>query len=96
MTLAEQIARIIDPQSWALYDANMRHRGDRPQVTPFVSLAKAEQAIAIVREEAAKVADRHESEWGRIWRNDYNPHTEGMFDAAGDIAEAIRQLGSAS
>ena len=86
MTLAEQIARIIDPESWAVYDryAALYPGTSNEVVAP--SLAKAEQAIAIVCEEAAKVAEDNAD------RTVSKPYER----ACRNIASEIRKRGSAS
>ena len=61
MTLEEQIARIIDPETWRLCDDAIKAYGQQIDFNCVAKLAapslvKAQQAIAIVREEAAKVA----------------------------------------
>lgn len=51
-------------------------------------------AIAVVLEEAAKIAEAKADEWGTVWRNRFKAdnYMWGMFYGADDIAAAIRAL----
>lgn len=54
----------------------------------------ADAAIAIVLEEAAKLAETKADEWATAWRNRFkvDSHMEGKSDGADEIAAAIRAL----
>ena len=54
----------------------------------------ADAAIAVVLEEAAKLAEAKADEWATVWRNGLkcDSHMEGMSDGADEIASAIRAL----
>lgn len=51
-------------------------------------------AIAVVLDEAAKIAEAKADECATAWRNRFKAdlHMEGMSDGADDIAAAIRAL----
>ena len=59
-----------------------------------ISYYLADAAIAVVLEEAAKVAEAMADEWATVWRNRMkaDSHMEGMSDGADEIASAIRAL----
>jgi hypothetical protein len=59
-----------------------------------ISYYLADAAIAVVLEEAAKLAEAKADEWATAWRNRFkcDSHMEGMSDGADDIAAAIRAL----
>lgn len=54
----------------------------------------ARAAIAVVLEEAAKLAEAKADEWATVWRNRFkvDSHMEGKSDGADEIAAAIRAL----
>lgn len=54
----------------------------------------ADAAIAVVLEEAAKLAEAKADEWATVWRNHFkvDSHMEGQSDGAHEIAVAIRAL----
>lgn len=60
----------------------------------WVDPEKVRDAIAVVLEEAALVADRMSREWATEWHRTLkcDEHMEGMSDGADDVAAAIRAL----
>ena len=54
----------------------------------------ADAAIAVVLEEAAKIAEAKGDEWATVWRNRMkaDSHMEGKSDGADEIAAAIRAM----
>ena len=84
--LRERVARAIEE---SLYGTERIGRTDTLQYG-----LEADAAIAIVLEEAARVADKWEDAWHRQWREGWkcSDHLEGMSDAACEIAAAIREL----
>jgi hypothetical protein len=59
-----------------------------------ISYHLADAAIAVVLEEAAKVAEAKADEWATVWRNRMkaDSHMEGKSDGADEIAAAIRAM----
>ena len=60
----------------------------------YNSFKCADAAIALVLEEAARVAEAKSDEWTAEWRKGLkcDSHLEGMSDGADEIAAAIRAM----
>lgn len=59
-----------------------------------ISYYLADAAIAVVLEEAAKIAEAKADEWATVWRNRMksDSHMEGKSAGADEIAAAIRAM----
>ena len=96
--LVEKVARLIDPSSWSVMDAELarmlrKYAGERigypsDQFQHEASMKIARAIIPIVAEEAAKIARN------KVWNPPADNHEASWNDACDHIETAIRQLGA--
>lgn len=75
-------------------DAIREAKDSAPNDGKPLSYHLADAAIAVVLEEAAKLAETKADEWATVWRNRMkaDSHMEGKSDGADEIADYIRAL----